>query len=30
MIKKAVEEAKLLAMTKSKLIKVIHEEASKA
>ncbi|GJW04515.1 hypothetical protein Tco_1563371 [Tanacetum coccineum] len=29
-IKKAVEEAKLLAMTKSKLIKVIHEEASKA
>ncbi|GJS44388.1 hypothetical protein Tco_0569431 [Tanacetum coccineum] len=29
-IKKVVEEAKLLAMTKSKLIKVIHEEASKA
>ncbi|GKB69121.1 hypothetical protein Tco_0930533 [Tanacetum coccineum] len=29
-IKKAAEEAKLLAMTKSKLIKVIHEEASKA
>ncbi|GJU10321.1 hypothetical protein Tco_1132717 [Tanacetum coccineum] len=28
-IKKASEEAKLLAMTKSKLIKVIHEEASK-
>ncbi|GJU69546.1 putative reverse transcriptase domain-containing protein [Tanacetum coccineum] len=29
-IKKAVEEEKLLAMTKSKLIKVIHEEASKS
>nr|GEW36763.1 hypothetical protein [Tanacetum cinerariifolium] len=30
MIKKAVEKAKLIAMTKCKLIKVVHEEASKA
>ncbi|GKB11988.1 RNA-directed DNA polymerase, eukaryota [Tanacetum coccineum] len=29
-LKKAAEEAKLLAMTKSELIKVVHEEASKA
>nr|GEW23205.1 copia protein [Tanacetum cinerariifolium]GEW31511.1 copia protein [Tanacetum cinerariifolium] len=29
-IKRAVEEAKLLAMTKSELIKVVHKEASKA